>query len=61
MRETYYTKADHKRAEKLTETDNRFGGPGSPVHDYPGALNEAYKERQRATPLHRRMMRESGR
>jgi len=53
-----YTKEDEKRADELARNDRRFGDAGSPFHDYPGALEEARRERIRRTPLHQAMMRE---
>ena len=47
-----YTKADYKEAHRICSTDMRFGGPNSVVHDYPGALYEAKKQRERKLPLY---------
>ena len=48
-----YTRADYKRAHEIAKKDPRYGGPGSDVHDYPGALYEAKRERERKLPLYR--------
>ncbi len=58
MRNRPYRGPLERRAEELCSTDNRFGGPNSVVHDYPGAYAEAERERKRNTPLARRERRE---
>jgi len=50
-----FTRADYRNADKIAKTDPRFGGPGSIVHDYPGALREAKKQRERTYPINRKV------